>query len=673
MEGRGLSLRKKRSVKPKISAPRQISAPIASPPTNHSQSSLAPPSVEGRSVSAKSSQSSLNSQRTRRQAPGNTADYVKRRYSTRITQAPQDFNPPSLPTVPDNFLAQPPARSGRPANGANGDKVAVDLKALQDPHLQADQYVAQFLANATEHEIRDYQHDLNKIKNRTSTDLQHNVYQNRNQFIKISQGAEKLRSEMRALRNLMSDLTNTLGQTNAALGIKTDHVGGRKHAHRSSVANLEAMWSTHLQELWRRVEGSQKYLPAIPGRHVVHESGRWVELHTATFKPRRRVHLILLNDHLLVGVEKKRHDQSPQPSESSKPKSSSSQVQLLAERCWPLQDVEIADLSNEQNLLNRRASRPTTSNAMTIKAGNESFTYAAADSSSSEKATFLARFRKAVADLRKNLHADFDERPNRRSILLQSSMKGLTNGVRSNTDGPDNSEMSSTARGSMLVEVDGRQQNYRWVEAQVDELDIDIALQRFDEAVDRVEKLRRIAKSNKNNSFVQSLVEGRVQERAAKLAKVITRRLVETNSFMTATRKHVSWLNKLGFDASASEAFLNARTQVIKTRTSQCADVGDLHQYLFQLSYIYFTLIRNTVSIFQSCFSATVASACIKWAKQHVDDFNLILSRQISTLEPGGEEWTYCLDRAREHAGLLAEVGIDFRHLIGKGLRTSAR
>ena len=364
----------------------------------------------------------------------------------------------------------------------------------------------------------------------------------------------------------MSDLTDTLGQTNAALGIKTETAGGRKHAHRSSVANLEAMWSTHLQELWRRVEGSQKYLPAIPGRHVVHESGRWVELHTATFKPRRRMHFILLNDHLLVGAEKKRHEQSPQASETTKSKTGHSQMQLVAERCWPLQDIDITDLAIDPNIANRRASRPTTGNAIAIRYGGDSFTYAAIDSSNSEKATFLARFRKAVADLRKNLHADFDDRPNRRSAL-QTASKGPASGLKNSADAINNVDVSSTARGSMLVEVDGRQQNFRWVEAQVDELDIDIALQRFDQAVNRIEQLRRIAKSNRNNSFVQSLADGRVQERASKLAKVITRRLGETNGFLSATRQHVSWLNKLGFDASASAAYLDARTQVIKTRT----------------------------------------------------------------------------------------------------------
>src|SRR6266571_908922 len=123
------------------------------------------------------------------------------------------------------------------------------------------------LADASEQDIRDYQNELRKVKNRTSTDLQHNVYQNRTQFIKISKEAEKLKGEMRTLRTLMSELTRTLGQTTSAAGLAGDTKTARKQANRSSVANLEALWNTHLQTLWKRVEGSQKFLPAIPGRH----------------------------------------------------------------------------------------------------------------------------------------------------------------------------------------------------------------------------------------------------------------------------------------------------------------------------------------------------------------------------------------------------------------------
>ena len=70
------------------------------------------------------------------------------------------------------------------------------------------------LSNASEHDIQEYQNSLRKIKNRTSTNLQQSVYQNRTQFIKISKEAEKLKSEMQVLRGLMSDLTGALSQTN---------------------------------------------------------------------------------------------------------------------------------------------------------------------------------------------------------------------------------------------------------------------------------------------------------------------------------------------------------------------------------------------------------------------------------------------------------------------------
>ena len=61
-------------------------------------------------------------------------------------------------------------------------------------------------------------------------------------------------------------------------------------------------------------------------------------------------------------------------------------------------------------------------------------------------------------------------------------------------------------------------------------------------------------------------------------------------------------------------------------------------------------------------------SACVKWAKEEVDAFNIILARQLSSAEEGGEVWTQCMDRAKEHAKMLSEVGLDFRTLIGKNV-----
>lgn len=60
-------------------------------------------------------------------------------------------------------------------------------------------------------------------------------------------------------------------------------------------------------------------------------------------------------------------------------------------------------------------------------------------------------------------------------------------------------------------------------------------------------------------------------------------------------------------------------------------------------------------------------SACVKWAKEHVDAFNEILVRQLSSVERGSPLWQKCMDEALEHAGMLVEVGLDFRELVGKG------
>jgi hypothetical protein len=61
-------------------------------------------------------------------------------------------------------------------------------------------------------------------------------------------------------------------------------------------------------------------------------------------------------------------------------------------------------------------------------------------------------------------------------------------------------------------------------------------------------------------------------------------------------------------------------------------------------------------------------SACVKWAKEHVDHFNVLLKRQLSSIERDGTTWNECLNLAQEHAGMLKEVGLDFSELVGSGV-----
>jgi hypothetical protein len=64
-------------------------------------------------------------------------------------------------------------------------------------------------------------------------------------------------------------------------------------------------------------------------------------------------------------------------------------------------------------------------------------------------------------------------------------------------------------------------------------------------------------------------------------------------------------------------------------------------------------------------------SACVKWAKEEVDAFNAILARQLSGEKEGGEAWASCMNTAKEHAGLLSEVGLDFRNMVGQSAKAA--
>jgi hypothetical protein len=86
--------------------------------------------------------------------------------------------------------------------------------------------------------------------------------------------------------------------------------------------------------LWESVEGSQKFVPLIPDRHLITETPHFVELNAATYKPRRRVHLFLLNDAMLVAVKKRRQMEM------------GGKEKLVAERCFNLSEIVVVDLKD---------------------------------------------------------------------------------------------------------------------------------------------------------------------------------------------------------------------------------------------------------------------------------------------------------------------------------------
>jgi hypothetical protein len=654
-EGKSLTLRKKGNKRPQISGPQPTANGL---PTRPNQKTAA---------------TSLSVPRDKN-AQSETSDLVKRRYSTRFNQLP-DFsaNAPPVPGLPGADIKRA-SRGGsprRPATSGRAEPLHVDAKILTDPNLEHERYVTSLLSNATEEDIQEYQNDLKKIKHRTSIDLQRNVYQNRTQFIKISKEAEKLKNEMTVLQGLMSELTGALGHTNTngTNGYQDTSMdsAARKRANRSSVANLEAMWNVQLQSLWKNIEKSQKFLPAIPGRHIVMETGHWTELDSATWKAKRPVHIVILNDHLLIASKKRKRMDPNAPQKGPAP------TKLVAEECWPLQSIDLMDLAANVATggVNGAQDERVVVSAFTVRVGGKSYTYRHERRDENAKNELLMTFKKAVEDIRKSAKAENEKSSPQNDTLSYFAARDPASAKK-----PEIMESINLSRDKpeILIEVDGKQQNLRWVEGQIDDLDIDIALQMFETAVGKVEKLRNMAKGLKGNSIAQDLILVKLDERASKLAGVLIRDLVDTPAFLETTKTKTTYLTRLGFEDQAREAYLRSRTDVLVKRSRQCIFEGDLHKYVFQISYVYFTIVKNTVLIYQACFAPVMMSACIIWAKGHLEIFNTLLVRQLSSVDRNGPVWRECMDLVWSHErDMLGEVGLDFGEVIGRGLEIRSR
>jgi hypothetical protein len=99
--------------------------------------------------------------------------------------------------------------------------------------------------------------------------------------------------------------------------------------------------------------------------------------------------IILLNDHLLVASRKKRKVEGTNNADQRQAPS-----KLVADRCWPLLDIEMVDLAGTSE---SSGSRNKVADAIMVRGvGQESFTYRTEKPDDSDKQTLMMNFRKAV-------------------------------------------------------------------------------------------------------------------------------------------------------------------------------------------------------------------------------------------------------------------------------------
>lgn len=331
------------------------------------------------------------------------------------------------------------------------------------------------LSQHSESSLRTFKDSLAAAKQAANEDLKKQVFKNYAEFITISKEIATLENDMLELKELLAEWKQLpqaleLDDATGSSSFSDSFARGKAaRGNRTSMIDLQQIYRAQITSLWEGIEGSQKFLPFVPGRHLIAEASNFTELNSATYKPRQAVALFLLDDLLLIAVRKKRQ--------------MSSKVRLVAERCFSLAEIVVIDLKDGGDL----------TNAIKIKRSKETYVYRT--DRAEDKKALLNAFRRVAEELankrRKESNAEAEARKRESTLLsgpapmggISSSSAALLTPVAEADTSADS--LLAAAAASAASE---RKDPGRWNNDFVDELAVCIALRQWDEAVTLVEK-----------------------------------------------------------------------------------------------------------------------------------------------------------------------------------------
>lgn len=155
--------------------------------------------------------------------------------------------------------------------------------------------------------------------------------------------------------------------------------------------------------------------------------------------------------------------------------------------------------------------------------------------------------------------------------------------------------------------------------------------------------------------------------RLQQLATFISRDLSNPHLPRSHIRTNVQRLIRLGMGEHARDTFLAARSSLIRQRVKQLAFEGDTMQYINELSFIVFTLLKHSCAWFVASFKEPrMSSGFIKWLKGELENYATIFRCQV--FHDGQQFATIadCMASTVYHCQTLADVGLDVGFLFGQ-------
>ncbi|GAC98205.1 potential exocyst complex component Exo84 [Pseudozyma hubeiensis SY62] len=542
---------------------------------------------------------------------------------------------------------------------------AVDLHLLSQSDFDPQAYLRAKLSHHSESSLRNFKQSLSAAKQAANDDLKRQVFKNYSEFITISKEIATLENDMLELKELLSewkqlpqaleldDSSSTTGGFSDSFHRKANGGGGK--ANRNSTVDLQQIYRAQITSLWEGIEGSQKFLPYTPGRHLIAEASSFTELNAATYKPQQSIALFLLDDLLLIATRRKRQ--------------MSSKVRLVAESCFSLAEIVVIDLKDGGDL----------TNAIKIKRGRETYVYRT--ERGEDKRALLNAFRRVAEELarkRRNGGGEVVDGSKRQSTLLSSpagkQFAAAARGLHSELLTPIGElgdAMRDANEGGMMAAAAAsaaseRKDPGRWNNDFADQLSVCIALREFDQATNLIEKGRAVLSTYTSTSDVSWMhLSAKLTSLTSELVAAISADFTRQNLKKSMVVRNASFLLRLDQGEKARQLFLDARTELLKKRTRQIKFEGDTGLYISELAMVHFTLIKNTSEWYMAAFKdGSMASGFVEWAWERVEEYAVLFRRQVFGVQQEQKVVGEMREISLRLAAQLNEVGLDFGFLL---------
>ncbi len=552
-----------------------------------------------------------------------------------------------------------------------------------DPKL----FISHKLKDATAIEIEKFSNSLIDMNNKAMEDINENLENSNFQILQVSKRVIGIQQELNSVRKLINELQensstmkesaeqklsiNNKSPASSTTSLITTATAGGKQSNsfnrRQSVVLLEKMWTHELNSLYKHVEGAQKYLPAIPGRHVIAESGTWVELNSATWKPLQPSHIFILNDHILIATRKRR--------KAGDASSSNGAINLTVDQCFPLREVQLSDLGT--TTIPNKSKQQIEVATIQFKYGALPYVYQTERLDHYQKV--MTAFRKARDQEESSATTEKKERR-----IGEESMNYLS--LKDNEDLLQLMSINSNGNGNLRLKGNGNQNSNDFngrakmiqkVDDIMSELDINIARHNYEEAVELIKKCKEVIKespssqdknkSNKNNnnsSFLKIFMESKLKIRIQELKEKTTFELSLENIKDSEINKYLSILKNIDLEDDSINIFLNIKSKLIHKRIQKVEFQGEIFKYINQVSIITFQLIKSSILLYQQNFKNKLKiSKLVAWVQDEVKQYIDLYERQLY----GEGDFSIiksCVLATKHQAEQLKSVGMSMDYLL---------